>query len=114
MGIGRATSRWTSCGTRREELTYDLPLVLPTVDGGNPTNAIELHSLGTKNKDLRLADNGSLTLYVQADEPADAIQRANWLPAPKGGDYSLYVRAYWPKAAIVDGSWTPSAVTRVT
>lgn len=74
-------------------------------------NAINRFSVGTKNKDLKLAADGSLTIYVQADEPKDPVQRANWLPAPKG-DFSLYVRAYWPKPAVTDGSWTPPAVKR--
>jgi hypothetical protein len=75
-------------------------------------NAINRFSVGTKNKDLKLGADGSLTIYVQADAPTDPVQRANWLPAPDG-DFSLYVRAYWPKAAITDGSWTPPAVTKV-
>lgn len=75
-------------------------------------NAINRFSVGTKNKDLKLAADGSLTIYVQADEPKDPEQRANWLPAPEG-DFSLYVRAYWPKPPITDGSWTPPAVKRV-
>lgn len=74
-------------------------------------NAINRFSVGTKNKDLKLAADGSLTIYVQADEPKDPAQRANWLPAPKG-DFSLYVRAYWPKPPVTDGSWTPPAVKR--
>ena len=73
-------------------------------------NAINRFSVGTKNRDLKLAADGSLTIYVQADPPTDPAQRANWLPAPKG-DFSLYVRAYWPKSAITDGSWTPPAVS---
>ncbi len=32
-------------------------------------NAINRYSLGTKNKDLQPTDDGSLTIYVQADEP---------------------------------------------
>ena len=76
-------------------------------------NAINRFSVGTKNKDLKLAADGSLTIYVQADAPADPVQRANWLPAPKG-DFSLYVRAYWPKPEITEGSWTPPAVTKVS
>ena len=74
-------------------------------------NKLNRFSVGTKNKDLKFAKDGSLTIYVQADEPSDAAQRANWLPAPKG-DSSLYVRAYWPKVAVTDGSWTPPAVVR--
>jgi hypothetical protein len=74
-------------------------------------NKINRFSVGTKNKDLQFAKDGSLTIYVQADEPSDPVQRANWLPAPKG-DFSLYVRAYWPKVEVVDGSWTPPAVEK--
>lgn len=75
-------------------------------------NPINRFSVGTKNKDLKLGPDGSLTVYVQADAPTDAAQRANWLPAPKG-DFSLYVRAYWPKAPVLDGSWTPPPAQRV-
>jgi hypothetical protein len=75
-------------------------------------NPINRFSVGTKNKDLKPAADGSLTIYVQTDAPTDAGQRTNWLPAPKG-DFSLYIRAYWPKVPVMDGSWTPPAVQRV-
>jgi hypothetical protein len=74
-------------------------------------NPINRFSVGTKNKDLKFNPDGSLTVYVQTDEPADPVQRANWLPAPSG-EFSLYVRAYWPKAAVMDGSWTPPPVNK--
>lgn len=74
-------------------------------------NEINRFSVGTKNRDLKLAADGSLTVYVQAEPPSDPARRANWLPAPPG-DFSLYVRAYWPKNAITEGSWTPPAVVR--
>jgi hypothetical protein len=70
-------------------------------------NELKRYSLGTKNKTLKYHEDGSLTIYVQADPPPEP-QRANWLPAPKGGaDFSLFIRAYWPKIAVIDGSWTP-------
>lgn len=75
-------------------------------------NEINRFSVGTKNKDLKLNPDGSLTIYVQATKPDDRVQRANWLPAPEG-DFSLYVRAYWPRVETTDGSWTPPAVVRV-
>ena len=75
-------------------------------------NEIGRYSVGTKNTDLQFEPDGSLTIYVQSDEPADPHQRANWLPAPTGGDFSLYVRAYWPRTPVIDGSWTPPAVER--
>ncbi len=76
-------------------------------------NAIKRYSLGTKNKDLQQAPDGSLTIYVQADEPKDPVERANWLPSPKNAEFSLYVRAYWPDDAITRGQWTPPAVVKV-
>lgn len=76
-------------------------------------NPINRFSVGTKNKDLRLAADGSLTIFIQPDAPTDPAQRANWLPAPKG-DFSLYIRAYWPKAQVTEGSWAPPEVLKVT
>lgn len=75
-------------------------------------NKINRYSLGTKNKGLKFNPDGSLTLYVQANEPSDPLERANWLPAPKDEDFSLYIRAYWPKAEVTGGAWTPPAVQR--
>jgi hypothetical protein len=75
-------------------------------------NPIKRYSVGTKNKDLKTGADGSLAIYVQAEPPADAAQKANWLPAPKG-DFSLYIRAYWPDERIISGEWAPPAVTRV-
>jgi hypothetical protein len=63
--------------------------------------------VSTKNKDLKIGADGSLTIYVQADAPDDPDQRANWLPAPNG-HFSLFVRAYWPKETVT-GTWTPPA-----
>jgi len=76
-------------------------------------NEIKRYSVGTKNKDLVFAKDGSLTIYVQAQAPSEREQRMNWLPAPSG-DFSLYVRAYWPKSAVTDGSWTPPPVEKRT
>ena len=72
-------------------------------------NEINRFSVGTKNKDLVSNADGSLTIYVQADEPADPSMRSNWLPAPTG-EFSLYVRAYGPEPEVLDGRWTPPAV----
>jgi hypothetical protein len=74
-------------------------------------NEINRYSVGTKNKDLKLSSDGSVTFYVQADPPP-GDQRKNWLPAPKDADFSLFMRAYWPKTAVLDGSWTPPGVER--
>lgn len=72
-------------------------------------NEINRYSVGTKNRDMKLNADGSVTIYVQSDAPAE---RTNWLPAPKGADFSLFVRAYWPKTPALDGSWTPPPVEK--
>jgi hypothetical protein len=74
-------------------------------------NEIKRYSVGTKNKTLVTAPDGSLTIYVQA-APPEGDKRANWLPVPKE-NFVLYVRAYWPEEAALNGSWTPPVVTKV-
>lgn len=70
-------------------------------------NELNRYSLGTKNRNLKRNADGSVTLYVQADAPAE---RTNWLPAPRDADFSLYIRAYWPEQPVLDGTWTPPPV----
>jgi hypothetical protein len=74
-------------------------------------NELHRYSLGTKNKTLHHASDGSLTLTASATPPADEELRSNWLPAP-AGPFSLYLRAYWPEQPILDGTWAPPPVTR--
>ncbi len=74
-------------------------------------NPIKRYSVGTKNKDLKLGPDGSLSIYIQPNPP-DGDNQSNWLPTPKAGGFSLYVRAYWPKSLILDGGWTPPPVQR--
>lgn len=75
-------------------------------------NELGRYSLGTKNPDLQYGEDGSLTIYVGNQPPAQA-PRSNWLPAPPA-EFSLYIRAYWPEESILDGSWNPPQVTRTT
>jgi hypothetical protein len=74
-------------------------------------NEIKRYSVGTKNKTLVKAADGSLTIYVQSTPP-DGDKRANWLPAPKE-NFSLYARTYWPEESVLNGNWTPPAVVKV-
>src|SRR5258707_11949431 len=64
----------------------------------NP-NALKRYSLGTKNKDLKLNADGSLTLYASAKSPGKDKQ-GNWPPAPNG-NFSLYISAYCADQAII-------------
>jgi hypothetical protein len=47
-------------------------------------NELNRYSLGTKNKNLHHAADGSLTLTASAVPPDDEDLRSNWLPAPAG------------------------------
>jgi hypothetical protein len=62
--------------------------------------------------DLKKADDGSLTLYIQNKEPSNPDQKTNWLPAPDGPIY-MVMRLYWPKDEALKGTWEPPAVTKV-
>lgn len=76
-------------------------------------NAIGRYSLGTKSKQLKYAEDGSVTLYLQSTSPG-ADKSSNWIPAPAEGDFSLMLRAYWPDEPLIDGRWTPPAVVPVS
>jgi hypothetical protein len=73
-------------------------------------NADNRYSVGTKNKDLKIAADGSLTIYVQNTEVA-TNQVSNWLPSPSG-PFSLYLRCYWPEETVLNDEWTPPAVIK--
>jgi hypothetical protein len=73
-------------------------------------NPLNRFSLGTKSKSMKLGEDGSLTLHVQASSPG-ADKESNWLPAPED-DFSLYIRAYWPKAELLEGKWIPPRVKK--
>jgi hypothetical protein len=74
-------------------------------------NPLARYSLGTKNKNLKLNADGSLTLYAGAKSPG-TDKESNWLPAP-AGPFSLYIRAYWAEQAILDGTWMPPRVEKM-
>lgn len=74
-------------------------------------NELNRYSLGTKNKDLKLNNDGSLTIYISHKSPGEE-KMTNWLPAPDGV-FSLYIRAYWGEQAILDGTWQPPQIESV-
>lgn len=85
---------------------YDLPARLLVA------NPIDRYSIGDRTPDLVTADDGSLTLYVQREQPAHPQQAANWLPAPPG-PFTCIFRLYGPKPAILDGTWQQPPMTRI-
>jgi len=90
------------------ELFWSLTLYDASTTAMHP-NDTGRFALGNTTKSLAYGDDGSLTLYIQHDEPVDTEQRANWLPAPEGDIY-LVLRLYGAKPEVLSGDWVPPPV----
>ncbi len=67
-------------------------------------NPIRRYSIGDRTPGLTYGADGSLTLVLQRERPADDAEAANWLPTPEG-DFRPMIRLYQPQAAALDGSY---------
>jgi len=104
-------------GGRRYRLTFK-PGALPPVRGfwsvtlydrkgyliDHPTRRYAVRQFDP----LSYAPDGSLTLYIQPNDPGPA-RRANWLPSPDSGFFVLSLRSYWPEPRLLD-DWMPPPV----
>lgn len=75
-------------------------------------NPIARFSIGDRTPGIHYGDDGSLTIYLQHDEPTDAEQKANWLPTP-AGDFRPMLRIYQPREAVLDGTYRLPPIRRV-
>ena len=75
-------------------------------------NPIDRYLINSTTDGLVRGDDGSLTLYIQHDEPDTSEGRANWLPAPTGPFY-VVLRVYLPDQSVIDGAWEPPPVERI-
>ena len=73
-------------------------------------NPIDRYSIGDLTPGLVRGTDGSLTIYIQRDQPPGE-RAANWLPAP-AGPMRLVLRAYQPDEALVEGTYRVPAVRR--
>jgi len=74
-------------------------------------NPIDRYLINSTTPGLVYGEDGSLTIYIQHEQPQDVAEQANWLPAPDGPFY-LTMRIYWPEQAALDGTWTPPQVRK--
>ena len=74
---------------------YDLP------DFYLAANPIDRYSIGDRTAGLRRDSDGSLTIVIQHEQPADT---SNWLLAP-AAPFRPIMRLYQPRAAVLDGSY---------
>jgi hypothetical protein len=70
------------------------------------------YSFGDKVPGLKYAEDGSLTIYIQPDQP-QGDKASNWLPSPKGQDFNLFLRTYFPGPKLLDQSYAAPAVHKV-
>ena len=66
-------------------------------------NPIKRYSIGDRTKGLKYGDDGSLTVYVQHEDPGGE-KRSNWLPAP-AGDFYIICRMYMPQKPALTGKY---------
>lgn len=83
--------------------------MLPDAPGGR----VNLGTVSLDANELTFAPDGSLTIRLSSQPPADAAARANWLPSP-AGEFALIVRAYVPTQPLLDGGYRLPNVERGT
>jgi hypothetical protein len=83
--------------------------IYPNETGLLYPNDIDRYAIAATTPGLKYEVDGSLTVSIQHERPADA---ANWLPAPSG-EFYLDLRTWEPRAEIRDRSWRPGPVTPI-
>ena len=74
-------------------------------------NPIHRYSIASTTPDLRYNKDGSLTVYIQAENPGPD-KASNWLPTP-AGDFRPALSIYEPKPAALAPSYTLPPIRRV-
>jgi hypothetical protein len=77
-------------------------------------NPIDRYSIGDRTPGITYADDGALTIALQAAPPDDPVQRANWLPTPTDGPFTIIYRLYGPGPDAQTGKWTLPPITELS
>lgn len=75
-------------------------------------NPIDRYAIGDRTPGLARNADGSITIFIQHDRPADQGSLANWLPSPAGG-FWLILRMYGPRPQVLQGDYVPPPVRRI-
>ena len=70
------------------------------------------YSVGDKVPGLKYAEDGSLSIYIQPDQP-EGDKASNWLPSPRGQDFNLFLRTYLPGPKLLNQSHAAPAVHKL-
>ena len=74
-------------------------------------NPIDRFSIGSRTEGLKYNTDGSLTIYVQKDNPGKG-KESNWLPAPDGPFYSI-MRLYGPGENVLNNTFKQPQFVKV-
>lgn len=74
-------------------------------------NNLRRYSLGSYSEELSFNEDGSLDLYISANEPVGKTQ--NWLPAPRDNFYVM-LNMYLPSEDAIRGAYAPPSVLKVS
>ncbi|MEI6363276.1 MAG: DUF1254 domain-containing protein [Actinomycetes bacterium] len=91
-------------------------LTVYNLKGALISNPISRFAL-TNTSALARNKDGSIDVFIQANEPKQADRRSNWLPVAAGQGFEVAWRLFAPKASAVPGilsgaGWQPPAITR--
>lgn len=75
-------------------------------------NPIDRYSFGDRTSGLVRAEDGSITVHLQHEEPSDAAARANWLPTP-AARFRPLMRLYEPGDEAFDGRFILPPIVRI-
>ncbi|HEY9331586.1 MAG TPA: DUF1254 domain-containing protein [Streptomyces sp.] len=75
-------------------------------------NPVDRFSIGDRTPGIVHAEDGSLTIHISKERPADPVAAANWLPAPEG-EFRPGFRLYMPQRAVLEGRYELPAVRRI-
>ena len=80
-------------------------LTLYSHDWALVDNPIDRYAIGDRTPGLQFNSDGSLSLYIQHEEPEQGPQ--NWLPCPDSdaGPFHLFLRTYQPQPILADGRY---------
>lgn len=73
-------------------------------------NSLGRYSIGDRTEGLQFDSDGSLTIYIQYDNPS-VEKVSNWLPCPDAY-FMLFMRVYWPKDEILYGDYFPPGIQK--
>jgi hypothetical protein len=73
-------------------------------------NALDKYVVASYTPGLVTAEDGSVTIYIQADQP-DSSVTPNWLPVPRS-HFSLLFRVYGPEGTALAGTYVPPKIHR--